>query len=656
MSNWLGSHWRWRVAMVLIAATLVGYAAWQAGRWKWRKLVESGSFPVVYRAVHRDGSQSVEAFDWKSGRRWTITTIAPYYRSDLALLLKVVPGSEAIAWQSGGELHVVNIQPPHRERIYRLPSLPRDSGLVRVTSDLKFAVFQAAGGGERVVAVTKAMRRVWWRSPLPTSELVVVDLKSGEFVSARKWQSVVIEGENAAEFESFSAAESPRDSTEPIYGRWKLTDEGTWELLKKGDEFPTQLVEVAKNASGEWRLVDAAHPASLGDEVHLGVAARTIPELKRTLVYDASLANLRVVNPETKQLWTIAGNEVTGWQVAEDGLTIAVSNRFDDILVFDVLTGKVIARETSGSGRRIQLLVVGISLLVLAAVWTLIGVRETALPWGMFDALNASLVVQAAVYPVEACFDLPHLHILIVWRALGPIHVLQGGMVGAAILTGWYLAHGRHWIAVRWLLGTLWLAALTVPLVLFSRGRFASEPIAGFRTAFVIGLLMSSLAAAVAVVFRPVGWTIGPAEDRPAPWRFGLMPMLTLVSSVGIAIFLFQSLLMINDSDWLFWSVGALVLGVPLVGVLFLESGWMRALGVVATLVVAVGAISWRALASGNLVHPPFFIGEGITTASSALTILIPCLVLRAHGWTWTRAEAAASLELPVRNPVEAAA
>lgn len=655
MSNWFGSHWRWRVAMLLIAVALIGYGRWQAGRWKWRKVVESGGTPAIYRAVHRDGSQSIEAFDWKSGRRWTITTIAPYYRSDLALLLKVVPGSEAIAWQSGGELHVVDIQPPHRERIYRLPSLSRDSGLVRVTSDLKFAIFQS-GGGDRFVAQTKTMRRVWWVGPLPKVELVVVDLESGEIVSARTWQSVMIEGENATEFESFLIVASPEDATEPTYGRWRLKNDGTWAVIERSAWFPTALVVTAKNARGEWRLVDEAHPVTMSDEAHAGVAARGLPELNRMIVCDEGMANLRVVNLETKGVWTIAGDEVTGWQVAEDGRTIAVSNRFDDILVYDILTGNVIARETSGSGRRIQLLVVAIGLLVLAVVWTRIGMKEAALAWGMFDALAGSLLVQAAVYPLESCFDLPYLHILIVWRALGPIHMLQGGMVGAAILAGWYLAHGRHWIAVRWLLGTLWLAALTVPLVLFSRGPFAGDPIAGFRTDIVIGLLMSSLAAAVAVTLRPWGWTIGPAHDRLAPWRFGLMPMFALVSSVGIAIFLFQSLLMINDSDWLFWSVGALALGVPLVGVLFLKSGWMRALGVVASLVVAIGAITWRALASGNLANPPFFIGEGITTASSVLTILIPCLVLRAHGWTWTRAQTAMSLDEPATNLTEAAA
>ena len=77
MTDRFGSHWRWRLAMLLVAFALIGYGRWQAERWQWRSLVQSGGSPAIYRSIHRDGSQSIEAFDWEHNQRWMVTTLPP---------------------------------------------------------------------------------------------------------------------------------------------------------------------------------------------------------------------------------------------------------------------------------------------------------------------------------------------------------------------------------------------------------------------------------------------------------------------------------------------------------------------------------------------------------------------------------------------------
>ena len=76
MSDRLGSHWRWRVAMMLIAVVLIGYGWWQAGRWTGRVLLGHGaSYPALYSVPRRDGSASIEAFDWKNDRTWRVANV-----------------------------------------------------------------------------------------------------------------------------------------------------------------------------------------------------------------------------------------------------------------------------------------------------------------------------------------------------------------------------------------------------------------------------------------------------------------------------------------------------------------------------------------------------------------------------------------------------
>lgn len=669
MPDRFGSHWRWRLAIVLVAIALVGYAAWQAGRWKWRRLVESGGgWPAIYCLGHYNGSQSIEAFDWHNNLTWTITTITLDRNvGEYDDRVIVASGGKAIAWRQADAIHVVDINSPHQARSYELPALwdawqadiktspsphsenfnGSDYRLVQLSQDGRFAVLQSVKGQDYLTGITKMMRRIWWRNtpawnPLESVHLVVVDLEAGEVVSSRLWQSITIEGANAGELESFALVWSPRGSSEPVYGRWQLSNEGELVLIEKAIVPPAPSVVIAESY-GILRLADETRPADLSEVVSQGTIVRTLRS--RIVVEDSGRSKLRVFDLAKEQQWVVDRNHVTT-HIAADGLTIAGTNQFDDILVFDIQNGRVIAREMSGSSRRLQLLAIGIALLAVAIVLIRIGLAESVLAWGMFDALVACALIYGSVYPMQACLD--STPILFDLRAFVPPYLFQGAMVGAAILAGWYLAHGRHWAAVRWLLGTLGLIAFTVPLLISKSWEFSTSFDIVLRTMVTLGLFMSSLAAAVAIVVRPLGWAISPPDEQPGTFRFGLMQMLILISSGGMAIILFQALPEFSQSEALFWSIGSLVFGIPLVGVLFIRSGRWRAIGLVASLAIAGEAIYWRAVWPGNVADVPFFAGEAITTASAALTILIPCLVVRKHGWAWRKFD---QLETSIEQP-----
>lgn len=653
MSNWLGSHWRWRGAMVCIAVALLGYGWWQAGRWRFRQLVGHGASPAIYRTVYRDGSQSLEAFDWKLGRYWTLAQIEPTsYPEEVAWLVRVSRDGKVVVWRHGTEVHAVNIQSPSQRQSYQLPfSNPRHK-LVGLSRDARFGVFQGVGV-RRVLPdgqSTVSLFDDWTGFQPVVYVLSVVELKSGRIVSSREWGSSIVETNivGADEFRSYLVASPPADPMEPVRGLWKLTEDGEWELLERAQLFKFQYVSLLRQPMGEWRLVEDL--ASLPGDAELvnPYVFGTFDSGKR-FVANGVGRDYRTYagNFDTKEAFEIGPGEAsTGTAVAIDGSYAVVSDRRDDITVYDLKTGKVIARDAAGSSRRNHLLGVGIALLVLAAMWARMGLAESKLPWGAFDALAAILLTDAAVFPIHTSFFYPYLTTPLPFDFFGviPSFLLRGAFVGGTILTGWYWAHGREWFAVRWLLGTLWLTALSVPLVVLDQNAAVYYDLTMILRAWVVaGLVASGLTAALAILFRPLGWSARAAEESRSLWRFGLMQLFSLTASVGIALVLIQSLLelpglisLLGISDW---PAGSFCVGIPLAGILFLRSRWAIALGVVASVAIGLAGTYWyvEAWRFSFPSKPDRYLGEGIALASTLLAIVLPCLVLRRHGWRWTK-------------------
>lgn len=664
MSNWLGSHWRWRVAMLLMAVALLSYGWWQAGRWVSRHLVNYGGSVAAYRVVHRDGSQSLEAFDWKTGRRWTLADVShERQRGEIEWSVRVSPDGKTIAWLHGPQIHTVDIESPDRHHVCELSFWRREHKLIGLSRDARFGVFQAVAVRKTLAnGQTQVMLLDGWMGVQPAVFVLnVVDLKSGEVVSSREWQSFLREGSvvDTNEFESILQVTPPDDPTEPGFGRWKLTEDGEWELVESLPRMKARSVQMVQEPTGGWRLVDDVTSLPEDAVVDNNWTLRTSDAGKQFVTPLLSNQGLFVGSFETKQAWKIwsNGDDVTGMFLAGDGGSVAISNRRDDIVVFDVATGKMIAAEGSGSSRRNQLLGIGIGLLAWAAGWAWVAFVESQLPWGMFDALAAVELVQAAVFPMYLSYRLGE------WSIFSfdqfdfiPANVLEGAFVGSAIAAGWYWAHGREWFATRWLLGTCWLGAVAVSLVVHNHGWAVHYGLAMIVRAWIIaGLTTAGCVAAVAVLCRPLGWSVRALEEGHHPWRFGLMELFSLTASVGLALVLIQSLMdfpgLIYVLNLSTWPASSFLLGVPLVGILFLRSRWAIVLGVIVLIAIAVAGTYWYVEtvgASPVIKKSDRYVGEGVAAASTVFGLVVPCLVLRRHGWRWTRTK-------PVVSPVEVA-
>lgn len=638
-----GSHWRWRWVMLAMAIAVVAYGTWQKNRWQSRRLLEHQGPVAIYRVFRSNREQLVEAYDWRTGQRWMVATLALGPTDDSEQGLRALPGGEAIVWRTGSEIHFVDVRPPHSRRTYKATLAPHHRFL-GISSNGRFAAFQAPA--ERVALANGESKLLfqnnWTSAPSSVVLLTVCDLQTGEIVSSREWQSRMTALEMFGEFESRWGVNPPKDPTEPTIGRWRLTDAGEWKLLGTGLAKPEgEAVNVAGN-SGKWRLNGRSHK---GEQYFNGNVVQTFPERKRIVVKAERFHNdnIFVGNPETKLAWHISRRDAPGLQITSDGQNVVVSDCRDDILIYDLASGDVIAKEASGSARRNGLLMVGIGLFILCVVLAGNAFVENVLRWGLFDALVATLLLQMVPFPILTSLQLSFSPTPnpINWFSVVPQTVLRSCVVGTAIVVGWYWAHGSGKFGTRLLVGTLWMVASQVPLPL---SRWEPFPAALLpMLPFVVGgLVLSGLVAAAAVLFQLLGWSIRSPLAAPKPWRFGLVHVFILTASIGIT---FALLKLLGDPRQIlylftfqFWLPATLVFGPSLVGLMFVRSRWVKAIGLIAVAGVAVAMTYYFSQgAISNTNWRERYAGEAIGFFFATATIGLPCLVLRKHGWSWVR-------------------
>lgn len=598
MINQWGSHRRLRVAMFCIALALVCYGAWQGWRWKSRVIVPWGGWPAIYRVVHPSGRESIEAFDWKGGRRWTIA------RNELCSSVRVSGNGQTVLWRSGAQICLANVLPSHRRRTATTPFDQAEYDFVGASADARYVVFQSwaqrvfMAGGSTVALTRRGTGRGDFRI------LQVIDLTTGKAVSKREWNSAMQESTQPGEFESLlDGWGNVASESEPARGRWKLTAAGGWELIER--------LPITNSMAATMRRRD--------------------PVKERELARWSSV----VIPGETAKYST------------DEGRVLIYSDVRDDITAIDAANGKVIARQASGSRRRLQLFAVGIALLVCAFIWARIAVAEVQTWWGVCDALVATLLIHAALFPflssVESLF--PQARGADFEQILSRF-APRGALVGIAILVGWYWAYGRAWFGLRWLTGTVLLAATAIPVIV-REVHFEGET--SLRVWVVVGLLVAALTMMLAVWIRLLGWGIRDASDAPKPFSFGLLGLLILVSGAGMTVVLIQGLFATANVHVFDGAFSAAFIGIPLAGILFLRSNGHLVLAMMVLLVTTFIAGSSYVDAMGRIAPADrlsHYFGEGVSAVSAGVTILLPCMVLRSRGWGWTRLrEADASKE-----------
>jgi hypothetical protein len=241
---------------------------------------------------------------------------------------------------------------------------------------------------------------------------------------------------------------------------------------------------------------------------------------------------------------------------------------------------------------------------------------------------------------------------------------LLGMFIGAATMMGIYWAFSRGWLPSRWLLGGLCLCLAAFPITLIwehHQAGAAMVVVQGVVLAF--GLIFSGAAGCLSLFIRALGWTIAdrPVDDNPRQYRLATFFLMVAASAILIAV-----------GQWLFAGPDVIqVVYCAVIGVAIIASAMVLA-GILLCnantwIVASATAFFLFAVTTGIYVHGEYPLGavsryemylfDGPIALATAVTIAIPCLVLRSRGWRWRRGKntdspvAAANLQAHQRRP-----
>jgi hypothetical protein len=660
MSDRLGSHWRWRWVLAALLLGLLWYGNTVAKQWDFKRLVPSHTPPAVLRVGHRSG-EILEAYDWTTGKSFQIASLGPEKRFGETDRSICVSG-DIVAWQRGQQLHVVDIQPPHQERVFEVSLDPSKYSLVGFSENQRFAVYQAYAdlrtdtAGNTSVSFERGVRK-----QRPICLRATVDLRTEKLLETHQWESATFPGDRPGEFESVRSARTTLDPNEPVFAKWALSNEGEWRQIDTTKPKRPYHIYMTKNDRGGVRLSGEAIAPS-PETIKLEVL-RSSPSGQRYLAYDPTIEShvfvdlaSNVVRPvETPlQLYTQAG--------FLDDDTIALTDIPDDLRLIDASSGRLIAKESSGSQRRGQLIIVAFGIALVAAMWVALAFFERELFWTLTDALLATVTVQFAVVAVHVGLLRPHIEGLAASKRLlefdAPYFLVLAMVAGTANLVGWYWSHGRGWLLVRWVAGLGWLSLSVIPAnVMLHFIDPEGEKVVEFVGAVLTGVIFASLVSFVVVVCRTFRWTIyhAPVQENPSWWGWAWCLFVLAEACILIVIFLsFVSEL--REREVLPIVVGAFAVqaaSTALVAVLFSRGSgvfqWCGWALVVAAIVAGAPAMIF-------LIPTEFqvwaqFVLAAMVIAGFSIAVTIPCLVLRIRGWHWVRLEKAASPTEPAPNP-----
>ncbi len=650
MSDRWGYYWRWRAVLLLATVCLLGYGWVLADQWRLRKVVAGSGNPAALYIERRNGV-SIEAYDWKAGKRWQVADVKnAKYVAEIINSLRVVGDGEAIAWHEGTTIHVVDLAPPHEHRQYDTSIKNPDDWFVGLTDDERFAVFQTHG--ERVPAANGGTELVL-RRPLGKRGVIVhrvVDLKTGMVVDTREWASTLSAiGPNG--FLSDAAL-------------WKISAAGKLVKFKDRDARFSHAsgLSLAGNQQGRWRLLDDISAVGLDEEPSSPSVVRISPSGEHVLATEMTTSRMFLVNTRTKavRLLPVSYPALAVGEFVDDGKAILMPDLRDDIRVIDAQTGKLLAIDGAGAQRRNRLFAVAAMLALASAILLGTAIWERQFHWAIADVAASFVAAQEAVGYALIGFVQPEMYF--VWPGARflvlPVALYLVGMfIGAATMMGIYWAFGRGWLLGRWLLGCLGLCAFALPLIaVWELGQGGENLSIVIGVVLAFGLVFASAANCIGVFVRALGWTLRdlPVEENPRQYR--LATFFLIVAAIAVLIVVGQ---------WLFVGPRALqIVSYAVAGVAMIASAMILA-GILlshakAWLLVCATALLACAVVAGIYVHGEnpmggssryeIYLLEGPTALATAITVAIPCLVLRSRNWRWRRGRNGVVAARPIRD------
>lgn len=618
-----GTQWRWRAVLILISVAVFA-AGWNVARWWSCRVIVQGSGETAVIRVRQPGQESLEHIDWSTGTRRKIADIptGDYWFVDHSV--RVVHDGKAVAWRQNDRIHIAPIDGSGVKTSARF-KLNAPSSLdpfLGVTSDENYAVFCVQISDVAHLANGTSMLAV---------NVTVVDLRTGEYVSAERWAADTCTIGSSAEI--VGTRLNPE-----AYGRWTFANGRAWEKVADEKErlHEHQFVFVIEGADGQLSWT-----GYVTTQKHESWVAMSQSPSGECFVANGEKGRCAIFNDNTGKVTDLSlpWGCCTVASFTADGKTLVVSDAIDDIRLIDAATGQLIAKDSAGSHRRMLLLVFATIGLLLSAAWFRIALAENSTSWAIFDALATTLVVSFAMTGAAATIAHP------AWAhpyLFSLSYVVAGIAAGAVVLTGCYWAHGDGALVARWIKGAVCLTLLLTPIPMLNLfGSWWQQPLTIIATA----IFSAGMTALVVWLPNGIGWTVRNRPIERPVHHFGLTAIFGTISGVGILLALGRWL--IDPSQWESnkWVVSGiaemLCVGTLLVAVFFLRLPWY---GIAAAVLVAVTAIITLICLGlfGMTAANPTFVGalmmETGGLIGTTLSVAISCTVLRRHGFRWTRA------------------
>lgn len=620
-----GTQWRWRAVLILISVVVFA-AGWNVARWWSCRVVVQGSGETAVIRVRQPGRESLEHIDWSTGTRRKFAEIptGDYWLVDHSV--RVVRDGKAVAWYHNGRVHIAPIDGSGVRTSARFkltaPS-PLDSFL-GITSNENFAVFRVQMFDFAQLANGTGMLAV---------NVTVIDLRTGEVASSERWAGDTCAIGSSAEIVGTRL-------TPEAYGRWTFANGRAWEKVADEKErlHEHQIVFVIEGADGQ--LSWTGHVTTQKSESWGNVVQSPSGEC---FVANSGKGRCAAFNDNTGKVTHLSlpwGCCPTA-SFTSDGKTLVVSDLLDDIQLIDAETGRLIAKDTAGSDRRMLLLGFATIGLLLSVAWFRIALLERSTSWAIVDALATTLAVSFTITGDATAATHPGWSFAFGHELFGLSYVVAGIAAGAAAMTGCYWAHGDGALVARWIKGAIFLALLLTPLPMLNLfGSWWQQPLTTSATA----TFAAGVAAMVVWLPNVIGWTIRNRPIEGSAHRFGLGAIFGTISSVGILLALGRWL--IDPGQWESnkWVVDAITemmcVGTLLVAVFFLRLPWYGIIVAFLAVSTAIITLIYLGLFGMTAANPKFFVTPLMEVAGligTTLSVAISCTVLRRHGFRWTR-------------------
>jgi hypothetical protein len=629
----LGTHWRSRAVLLLVSVALFA-AGWIVARW-WvsRTVVRASGEPAIV-LISRPGQQSLERFDWSSGKWQQFAEISTDDFRAIQKSVQVVLNGKAVAWYQDSKFHIAPID-GSAVQISKPFEFERGDEFLGLTGDGNFALICRDGKG----AVPLARGGV-----ATTNIIIVVDLESGKIASMETW---VIPHATGSSGEIYGTRLSPE-----VQGRWSFSRDGGWKKIadEKWRYGERQILQVVREPDGSvsWPGSPTRPIATQTNEIwSVGSVSPS--------------GNRFVANYQGEQcaLFDQASGKVTDlhlpWNACPiasftpDDTTLVISDLLDDIHIVDTATGRVIAKDSAGSRRRALLFGIAIIGLLVGVVWLRLAFLEHSRHWATLDTLATTLSIGLALVGAATAINHPGME----WSysdadeiVRDSSYVVMGIAAGAAVLTAWYWAHGEGSIATRWAIGVPLLAFFLLPIPMTEY--WPSWWITARKLAAML-VFAAGTTAVFAWLPKTLGWTIRNRPIESPSRRFGLGAIFVVIAKTGVLLalgkWLFDVTRWWDTQSWMTaYGMGELMLvGTWLVAILFSRLSWYRIVGGLLLVGATVFILNGLGLAGLSVKYPMFLYAraaEVFTLVGMTLAVLITCLVLRSHGFRWARARA----------------